>query len=132
MSAIPLNLTDISGYLVADNRGRVIGKVECPMYGTLPDVPDALSVKSGFLSRHRRLVPADTIAEVDRRSEVVALRVAREAIRRFLEPAALAPSASKPERKPARSALTRRRTNACRDGFSAATRTEGTIALSRF
>jgi hypothetical protein len=54
------------------------------MYGTLPDIPDALAVKSGFLSRHRKLVPADTIAEVDRRSEVVALRVAREAIRRFL------------------------------------------------
>jgi hypothetical protein len=54
------------------------------MYGTLPDVPDALSVKAGFLSRHRKLVPADTIAEVDRRAEVVALRVKRESIRRFL------------------------------------------------
>jgi hypothetical protein len=84
MSALPLNLVDTAGYLVADNRGRVVGKVECPMYGTLPDVPDALAVKSGFMSRHRRLVPADTIAEVDRRSNVVALRVARESIRRFL------------------------------------------------
>jgi hypothetical protein len=84
MSALPLNLVDTAGFLVADNRGRVVGKVECPMYGTLPDIPDALSVKSGFLSRQRRLVPADTIAEVDRRSEVVALRVARETIRRFL------------------------------------------------
>jgi hypothetical protein len=84
MSALPLNLVDTTGFLVADNRGRVVGKVECPMYGTLPDVPDALSVKSGFLSRQRRLVPADTIAEVDRRTEVVALRVARETIRRFL------------------------------------------------
>ncbi len=79
-----MNLTATTGFLVADNRGRVVGKVECPMYGSLPDVPDALSVKSGFLSRHRRLVPADTIAEVDARSGVVALRVAREAIRRFL------------------------------------------------
>ncbi len=84
MSALPLNLVDTAGFLVADNRGRVIGKVECPMYGTLPDVPDALAVKSGFLSRQRRLVPADTIAEVDLRSHVVALRVARESIRRFL------------------------------------------------
>ena len=84
MSAVPLNLTATAGFLVADNRGRVVGKVECPMYGTLPDVPDALSVKSGFLSRHRRLVPADTIAEVDPTSRVVGLRVAREAIRRFL------------------------------------------------
>jgi hypothetical protein len=54
------------------------------MYGTLPDVPDALAVKSGFFARHRRLVPADTIAEVDSRSRVVGLRVARESIRRFL------------------------------------------------
>jgi hypothetical protein len=84
VSAVPLNLTATTGFLVADNRGRVVGKVECPMYGTLPDVPDALSVKSGFLSRHRRLVPADTIAEVDSASRVVGLRVAREAIRRFL------------------------------------------------
>ena len=79
-----MNLTATTGFLVADNRGRVVGKVECPMYGTLPDVPDALAVKSGFLSRHRRLVPADTIAEVDPKSKVVGLRVAREAIRRFL------------------------------------------------
>ena len=84
MSALPLNLVDTAGFLVADNRGRVIGKVECPMYGTLPDVPDALAVKSGFLSRHRRLVPADTIADVDPATRVVGLRVARETIRRFL------------------------------------------------
>ena len=84
MSALPLNLVATTGFLVADNRGRVVGKVECPMYGTLPDVPDALAVKSGFMSRQRRLVPADTIAEVDPASRVVGLRVAREAIRRFL------------------------------------------------
>ena len=84
MAAVPLNLSSTTGFLVADNRGRVVGKVECPMYGTLPDVPDALSVKSGFLSRQRRLVPADTIAEVDQASRVVGLRVARETIRRFL------------------------------------------------
>src|SRR2546423_1227756 len=63
MSALPLNLVDTAGFLVADNRGRVVGKVECPMYGTVPDVPDALSVRGGFFSRHRRLVPADTIAD---------------------------------------------------------------------
>ena len=72
------------GYLVADVRGRVVGRVECPMYGTAPDVPDALSVRSGFLSRRRRLVPADTIKEIDGSSGVVGLNVAREAIRAFL------------------------------------------------
>ena len=72
------------GYLVADARGRVVGRVECPMYGTAPDVPDALSVRSGFLSRRRRLVPAETIKEIDGASGVVGLNVAREAIRAFL------------------------------------------------
>jgi hypothetical protein len=85
MSALPLNLVDTAGFLVADNRGRLVGKVECPMYGTLPDVPDALSVRGGLFSRRRRLVPADTIADVDPTSQVVGLRVARETIRRFLE-----------------------------------------------
>ena len=84
MSALAIDLRRTAGFLVADARGRVVGTVECPMYGTLPDVPDALAVKSGFLSRQRRLVPADTIAEVDPTSRVVGLRVAREAIRRFL------------------------------------------------
>jgi hypothetical protein len=84
MSAFPLNLLDTAGFLVADNRGRVVGKVECPMYGTVPDIPDALSVRAGLFSRHRRLVPADTIAAVDPLSRVVGLRVGRETIRRFL------------------------------------------------
>jgi hypothetical protein len=82
-AALP-DLRRTTGYLVADVRGRVIGRVECPMYGTAPDVPDALSVRSGFLSRRRRLVPADTIREIDGASGVVGLSVAREAIRAFL------------------------------------------------
>jgi hypothetical protein len=72
------------GYLVADVSGRVVGRVETPMYGTSPDVPDALSVRSGFLSRRRRLVPAEAIEEIDGSSGVVGLKVAREAIRSFL------------------------------------------------
>ena len=84
MSAVPLNLTATTGFLVADNRGRIVGKVECPMYGTAPDVPDALSVKSGLFSRRRRLVPADTIEQIDGTSGVIGLRVDREAIRNFL------------------------------------------------
>src|SRR4029077_19513316 len=84
MSAIPLNLVDTAGFLVADHRGRVLGKGECPVVRALPDVPERLSGRAGFFSRHRRLVPADTIADVDRASKVVGLRVARETIRRFL------------------------------------------------
>jgi hypothetical protein len=81
--ALP-DLSRTIGFLVADDRGRVVGRVECPMYGTAPDVPDALSVRSGFLSRRRRLVRAETIKEIDRSSGVVGLNVAREAIRAFL------------------------------------------------
>lgn len=84
MSAVPLNLSGTTGFLVADNRGRLVGKVECPMYGTAPDVPDALSVKSGLFSRRRRLVPADTIDQIDGSSGVIELRVDRDAIRSFL------------------------------------------------
>jgi hypothetical protein len=82
--AVAHDLTQTNGFLVADSGGRLVGTVECPMYGTFPDVPDALSVRAGRFSRQRRLVPADTIAEIDRNSGVVALRVARDAIRRFL------------------------------------------------
>ena len=84
MSISATELRATAGYLVADSRGRVVGKVECPMYGTAPDVPDALSVKSGLFSRRRRLVPADTIEQIDGQSGVIGLRVDREHIRSFL------------------------------------------------
>jgi hypothetical protein len=79
-----IDLRRTAGYIVADRQGRLVGKVECPMYGTAPDVPDALSVKSGLFSRRRRLVPADTIEQIDGTSGVIGLRVDREAIRSFL------------------------------------------------
>ena len=82
--AVALDLTKTTGFLVADNDGRLVGTVECPMYGTYPDIPDALSVRGGRFSRQRRLVPANTIAEIDPVNGVVALRVARDTIRRFL------------------------------------------------
>jgi len=84
VSAIAIDLRRTAGYIVADRQGRVVGKVECPMYGTAPDVPDALSVKSGLFSRRRRLVPADTIGQIDGSSGVIELRVDRDAIRSFL------------------------------------------------
>jgi hypothetical protein len=84
VSALPADLTSTAGFVVADNRGKLVGRVECPMYGTLPDVPDALAVRARRFSRRRRLVPADTIAQINAAGRVVELRVAREAIRRFL------------------------------------------------
>ena len=82
--AVALDLTKTTGFLVSDNGGRVIGTVECPMYGTYPDVPDALAVRAGRFSRQRRLVPADTIEQIDGQSGVIGLRVERESIRSFL------------------------------------------------
>jgi hypothetical protein len=78
------DLLQTTGYIVADSEGRVVGRVEAPMYGSEPDVPDALAVRSGFLSRRRRLVPADAIEEIDNRSGVIGLSVGRDAVLSFL------------------------------------------------
>ena len=77
-----VDLMSTTGYLVADSRGRVVGTVEAPMYGTSPDVPDALAVRSGFM-RRRRIVPADAITTINGRSGVIGLRLVRESIRSF-------------------------------------------------
>jgi hypothetical protein len=84
VSAVAYDLRRTNGFLVADSRGRVLGKVESPMYGTRPDAPDALAVRKGFFARRRHLVPADAIHEIDRGSGVIELRVPRESIRSFL------------------------------------------------
>jgi hypothetical protein len=84
MSALALDLRRTAGFLVADAKGRVIGTVEGPMYGTSPETPDALSVRSGWLARRRRLVPAESIEQIDDGTRVIGLRVDRDAIRTFL------------------------------------------------
>ena len=84
MSVARPELLETAGYIVADSEGRVVGRVEGPMYGTAPDVPDAIAVRSGFFSRRRRLVPADAISEIDGRSGVIGLSVDRDAILCFL------------------------------------------------
>ena len=38
-AAAAVDLTATTGYLVADSRGRVVGRVEAPMYGTSPTCP---------------------------------------------------------------------------------------------
>jgi hypothetical protein len=85
MSVARPELLRTTGFLVADSKGRILGTVEGPMYGTTPDVPDAIAVRSGRrFSRRRRLVPADAISEIDGRSGAIGLSVDREAILCFL------------------------------------------------
>ena len=74
MSAVASTSASIKGFIVADLRGRIIGRVESPMYGSRPDEPDALAVRSGFL-RGRRLVPATRSAQIDRARGVIGLSV---------------------------------------------------------
>jgi hypothetical protein len=85
VAAAAFDLRRTAGYLVADRRGKLVGRVECPMYGTAPDVPDALAVRSrsGWLAR-RKLVTADSIADLDAETGVIGLSVDREQIPRFL------------------------------------------------
>jgi hypothetical protein len=83
MSSVAFDLRSVKGFIVADARGRFVGRVAAPMYGTQPDVPDALAVRSGFL-RGRRLVPAEAIGEIDQGTRVIGLSVVRESIAKFL------------------------------------------------
>ncbi|MGB2873940.1 MAG: hypothetical protein WBB76_00530 [Gaiellaceae bacterium] len=83
MSVPASALLQTAGYLVADARGRLVGRVECPMYGTQPDIPDALAVRKSF-TRRRRVVPADVIDLIDGSSGVVGLMVERDSLRSFL------------------------------------------------
>jgi hypothetical protein len=75
---------ETSGFLVADVRGRLVGQVECPMYGTAPGEPDALAVRSGLLRRRHFVVPTAAIETIDDRSQVIGLRLASEDLLRFL------------------------------------------------
>lgn len=84
MSALAFDLRNTAGYLVADVDGRPLGRVECAMYGTAPDVPDAVSVRGGFLSRRRRIVPAAAIRQVDAFRGVIGLGVGGDSLLRFL------------------------------------------------
>jgi hypothetical protein len=84
MAVAATDLRWLNGFVVSDREGRVVGRVECPMYGTAPDVPDALAVRSGFLARRRRVVPADAIDEIDGSSRVIELSVERDQLKSFL------------------------------------------------
>ena len=84
MSAVAVDLRSTTGFLVADAKGRIVGRVERPMYGTSPETPDALSVRSGLFARRRRLVPAESIEQIDNGTRVIGLRVERGSIKTFL------------------------------------------------
>jgi hypothetical protein len=85
VAAVASDLRRTSGFVVEDVDGRVVGTVEGPMYGTAPDIPDALAVRAGrFLARRRRVVPADAIEEIDDSARVIELRVERDELQSFL------------------------------------------------
>ena len=84
MAVAATDLRWLNGFLVSDREGRVVGRVECPMYGTAPDVPDALAVRSGFLARRRKVVPAAAIDEIDDATRVIELSVERDELKSFL------------------------------------------------
>jgi len=73
----------VGQFLVADARGRVVGRVEGLMYGGSTEMPDALSVRLGFFGR-RRLVPAGAIAAIDERTRLIGLRIESTALRGFV------------------------------------------------
>ena len=79
-----VDLIGTTGFLVSDARGRVVGRVEGPMFGGSPKTPDALSVRFSLFGLRRRLVPADVIEAIDERARVIGLRIERTAIRTFL------------------------------------------------
>lgn len=72
------------GFRVSDGQGSRVGQVESPLYGSGPDVPDALAVRSGrFLHRHY-IVPAEAIRLIDRDGHRIELCLGRKHLRRFL------------------------------------------------
>lgn len=75
---------DTIGFTVADATGEPVGLVEAPLYGTAPDVPDALAVRGGRLRRRHYIVPAAAIRLIDRDDHAIALRLDRERLQRFL------------------------------------------------
>lgn len=75
---------DTKGFAVADAHGERVGLVEAPLYGSGPDIPDALAVRSGRLLHRHYIVPAKAIRLIDRDGHVIELRLDRERLQRFL------------------------------------------------
>ncbi len=78
MTSVDSNvLAGTEGYLVADVRGRVVGRVE----RATVDGAGRLTVRGGLPFRRRSLVLAADIEEIDQLSGVIALRVDRGELR---------------------------------------------------
>lgn len=76
--ADPNILHTVNGFLVADARGRVIGRVE---QATSEDGTGRLTVRGRLPLRRRHVVPLSAIDEIDTTSGVIALRVERAELR---------------------------------------------------
>jgi sporulation protein YlmC with PRC-barrel domain len=70
-----------AGYLVADSRGRIVGRVEQATASGENGAVGRLTVRGGLPMRRRRIVFTTEIDEVDTASEVVALSVERAMLR---------------------------------------------------
>lgn len=70
-----------AGYLVADNRGKIVGRVEQATVAGENGTLGRLTVRGGLPLRRRRLVFVTEIDEVDTASQVVALSVERAMLR---------------------------------------------------
>ena len=77
-------IAETVGFAVRDPDGRVIGLVEAPLYGTGPDRPDALAMRSGRLRHHHFVIPADAIGRVDTEDHLINLVLHQERLLRFL------------------------------------------------
>jgi len=76
-----VDLNGTRGFIVADARGRVVGRVKGPVYHASREIPEALSIRFSLLRWRRRLVPADAIEAIDNHTRVIGLRIERSAIR---------------------------------------------------
>ena len=83
-TSIDADLRRTKGFLVADVRGRPIGRVVAAMYGRSASEPDALAVRARWRRMRHYVVPATAIDEIDDRSRVIGLRLADGDLRRFL------------------------------------------------
>ena len=75
------DLRRLSGFLVVDLRGRVVGRVRKPWFGSSERSPRALTVRYGFLGLRRCLVTLDLIEQIDGSAKVIGLRAGRKALR---------------------------------------------------